>query len=92
MARTATRPLSPYNDADYRAARRWLKANPHTRCWHDGCTEPGTTIDHVPALAEHTHIRGSRCCTLRPCCAPHNYSSGATLGNRNREPHTEHWW
>lgn len=78
----------PYNDPDYRAARAWLTANPGTRCWHEGCTTPATTIDHVPALMQHSHVRGARCCRLLPACLPHNCGDGATLGNRAREPHT----
>jgi hypothetical protein len=80
--------LRPYNDPEYRAARRWLVANPHTTCWFPGCDALADTIDHVPAIMEHTHIRGTRCCELRPACGPHNYSSGAAAGNRQREPHT----
>lgn len=78
----------PYNDADYRAARAWLTAHPHTPCWHHDCTAMATTIDHVPAIMEHTHVRGARCCSLLPACGPHNYGHGASMGNRNREPHT----
>jgi hypothetical protein len=87
-----SRTLSPYNDPEYRAARAWLKAHPDTECWHPNCTAPATTIDHVPALAEHHHQRGTRCCRLQPACAPCNLGSGAALGNRMREPHTETWW
>lgn len=78
---------SPYNDPEYRAARANLKLHPQ-RCWHTDCNQPATTIDHVPALAEHTHRRGSGCCRLLPACQPHNYGDGATLGNRLRRPST----
>lgn len=80
--------LRPYNDPDYRAARAWLTANPGTVCYIDGCTEPATTIDHVPAIAEHDHRRGAGCCRLLPACRYHNCSSGAAIGNRLREPRT----
>lgn len=80
--------LRPYNDADYRAARAWLTAHPDTPCAFDHCTARATTLDHVPAIIEHNHRRGTGCCTLRPACLHHNASHGATLGNRMREPHT----
>jgi hypothetical protein len=79
--------LSPYNDPDYRIARAALKLNPQP-CWFDDCTAQATTIDHVPAIAQHTHIRGTGCCELRPACRPHNCGSGASMGNAMREPHT----
>ena len=75
---------SHYNDPDYRAARAWLTANPNTRCWFDGCDALATTIDHVPAIMEHTHRRGAGCCRLLPACRPHNCGHGAAIGNRKR--------
>lgn len=78
--------LRPYNDPDYRAARAWLTAHPDTLCYFPGCTRRADTIDHKPAIAEHNHVRGSRCCTLHPACRYHNCSHGASMGNRMREP------
>lgn len=84
--------LRPYNDPDYRAARAWLTAHPETRCYRPDCNRQATDLDHTPSIAEHHHVRGARCCTLRPACAHHNRSAGATLGNQMRtEQHTEHW-
>jgi hypothetical protein len=80
--------LRPYNDPEYRAARAWLTANPHVRCWYPDCDAQATTIDHVPALMDHHHVRGSRCCELRPACRPCNCGSGAAAGNRKREAHS----
>ncbi len=77
----------PYNDHEYRTLRAWLTANPGARtCWHDGCDNPATTIDHVPAIMHHTHIRGTGCCELRPACERCNKSTGAIAGNMAREP------
>lgn len=76
--------LRPYNDPDYRAAKAWLKVNPATRCWFHGCDAIATTIDHVPAISEHHHIRGTNCCQLKPACRPHNCGHGATIGNQAR--------
>jgi hypothetical protein len=77
-----------YNERTYRNARSWLTAHPETQCWFDGCTARATTIDHVPAIAEHTHRTGTNCCQLLPACRPHNCGHGASMGNRMREPHT----
>lgn len=76
--------LRPYNDPDYRRARAWLKANPQP-CWR-GCGRTATTLDHVPAIMEHTHQRGARCCELRPACLRCNTSDGAAKGNAKRNP------
>lgn len=78
----------PHNDPEYRNAKRWLRAHPETRCWFDGCDAPATTIDHVPAIVEHQHLRGSRCCELRPACRSCNCSHGARIGNARRELRT----
>ena len=80
--------LRPYNDPEYRRARAHLTANPGVTCWHDGCTNPATTIDHQPPILHHTHQRGTGCCQLRPACERCNKSTGATLGNMNREPNS----
>ena len=72
----------PYAEADYRAARAWLAANP-TPCAR-GCGRPATSPDHVPALADHDHVPGSGCCRLVPSCAPCNLARGAAVGNRRR--------
>jgi hypothetical protein len=80
-----------YNDPDYRAARAWLTAHPETLCWFNGCTARADTVDHVPAIVNHTHVRGAHCCELRPACRRHNCSHGASEGNRQRDPHTERW-
>ena len=66
---------SPYDEAAYRRARAELKANP-APCWV--CGRPGTTVDHVPSLSQHRHVKGSGCCTLRPACARCNYGGRAT--------------
>ena len=76
--------LRPYNDPDYRRAKAWLKANPQP-CWR-GCGRTATTLDHVPAIMEHTHQRGARCCELRPACLTCNSSDGAAKGNAKRNP------
>lgn len=74
-----------YNDADYIAARASLKvAGSAVPCWFAGCTRPATTIDHVPALIEHHHIRGAGCCRLLPACQHCNSSDGAAKGNQRR--------
>lgn len=72
----------PYGEAGYRAAGELLRRRPGP-CWH-GCGRTATTLDHVPALAEHCHVPGSGCCELRPACAPCNYGDGARLANRRR--------
>jgi hypothetical protein len=79
-----------YNDPTYRAARAWLTAHPGTPCWKN-CGRPATTIDHVPAIMHHTHVRGAGCCQLKPACRRCNCSHGASEGNRRRDPHTERW-
>lgn len=86
--------LRPYNDPDYRAATTWLKHHPGTPCTLHlpGCTNSATTIDHQPALAEHTHVRSSGCCTLQPACHHCNTSHGASLGNRKRNPTSRNWY
>ena len=78
--------LRPYNDPDYRRARKQLTHGPTVQCWKPLCDNIATTIDHDPPLALHTHRRGSGCCRLMPCCATHNYSAGAALGNTLRRP------
>jgi hypothetical protein len=74
------------NGGEYRRARAWLTAHPATQCWHEGCTNQATTIDHVPAIIHHHHQRGTHCCQLRAACEHCNKSHGATIGNMNREP------
>ena len=81
-----------YNERRYRNARAWLTAHPDTRCWYHGCTAPATTIDHVPAIVEHTHRPNTGCCRLLPACRPHNCGHGARIGNAKRtEPRTLTW-
>src|SRR5262245_12124858 len=53
-----------YRDREYRAAVSALKVYPQS-C---RCGRPATTIDHVPALALHTHTRNGSCCLLVPAC------------------------
>jgi hypothetical protein len=72
-----------YGDAAYRAARDYLRANVVVCAW-PGCNARATSPDHVPALADHPHVRGSGCCTFRALCLSHNCSAGASLGNRRR--------
>lgn len=81
--------LRPYNDPEYRAAKQHLRRT-HVEC-HFGCGHRATTPDHVPAIMEHHHVRGTRCCQLLPACHSCNSSHGATIGNRLREPHSEQW-
>ena len=77
--------LRPYNDPEYRAMKRALKAN-HIDCQlrRDGCTGRATTPDHQPRISQHTHVRGSGCCQLIPACHHCNSSDGAESGNRQR--------
>lgn len=75
--------MSPYGEPAYRAAAAMLRRCPEP-CWHAGCGRPATTIDHVPALAEHHHVAGAGCCELRPACRPCNIGAGARLGARRR--------
>ena len=85
--------VSPYAEADYRAARARLERYP-AECWKR-CGRPATTIDHVPALARHDHLEGSGCCTLLPACAPCNMGAGARIGNRSRtrqRPYASRRW
>lgn len=73
----------PYGEVAYRDARARLDRQPGP-CWH-GCGRTATTLDHVPALAEHAHLPGSGCCQLRPACAPCNYAAGARIAARRRQ-------
>lgn len=75
--------VRPYAEAEYVAARRQVVAEV-LACHVPGCTNRATTVDHVPALADHRHTPGAHCCDLRPACAPCNYGAGAHLGNRRR--------
>jgi hypothetical protein len=85
--------LRPYNDPTYRAARAWLSAHPDTLCHFAGCSHKADTIDHVPALVEHQHVRGSRCCTLHPACRLHNFGHGGRLARaRERTPEPRTPW
>jgi len=75
----------PYNDGNYRRAKAALKAQPRPCALRlPGCTITATTLDHQPRLAQHTHRRGTACCTLVPACAHCNSSDGATAGNAKR--------
>lgn len=74
--------MSPYAEAEYRAMRDVLEHG-DVACWRR-CGRRATTPDHVPALADHDHERGSGCCQLRPSCQPCNLRAGAALGNRRR--------
>jgi hypothetical protein len=71
-----------YGDPEYRAALDVLRHG-DVACWH-GCGRRATSPDHVPALVEHEHVRGSGCCQLRPSCAPCNIRAGVAIGNRRR--------
>lgn len=82
--------MRPTNDPEYRAFKRYL-ATHHVQCWYDDCDRRATSPDHRPRLSEHTHIRGTHCCTLHPACAPCNTSDGARSGNRQRNPTSEDW-
>lgn len=81
--------MRPTNDPEYRAFKRHLAVN-DIACWY-GCGRRATSPDHRPRLAEHTHRRGTGCCTLHPACATCNTSDGAHAGNRRRNPTSEDW-
>ena len=75
----------PYNDPIYRRATATLKTNPQPCALQlHGCTGQADTLDHQPRITDHTHQRGTRCCTLIPACKACNSSDGATAGNRTR--------
>lgn len=85
--------MTVYGEREHREARAAL--TPSTPCWYPGCHNVATTIDHVPALAEHAHAAGSGCCRKLPACAPHNYGAGARLANRRRagrRPYASRRW
>lgn len=73
--------VSPYADPEYRAALELLARGEH-RCAY--CGAVASSPDHVPAIAEHRHVRGSGCCRLVPACRRCNYGRGARLTNRRR--------
>ena len=75
--------MKPYDEAEHRAMSARLKLDV-VGCWR--CAARATTVDHVPALSRHQHRPGTRCCELRPACAPCNYSTGSRLARRSRRP------
>ncbi len=85
----ALKPLSAYNDPEYRAARRQLKAHPDIQCWE--CGQPAVTPDHQPALHEHDHRRGTPCCRLLPHCRACSNKQGAGITNTRLTP-LKHWF
>lgn len=68
--------IAARNERSYRLAVAQLKRRPRP-CWK--CGQPATTIDHVPALAQHRHRPRSSCCQLLPACARCNYAGGARI-------------
>jgi hypothetical protein len=83
--------VRPYDEPEHRALLAALKLGP-VLCWR-GCHRRATTVDHVPALARHTHRAGTRCCELRPACPTCNYSAGSRLARRaRRSPTTSRAW
>lgn len=77
----------PTNDPEYRAYKRYL-ATHHVDCWY-GCGRRATSPDHRPRLDEHTHRRGTGCCTLLPACQPCNSRDGAEHLQRKRAGTTD---
>lgn len=69
-----------YRDPHYRAAAADLRRRPRP-C---RCGAPATTLDHVPPLALHHHVRGSGCCVLVPACVRCNLGAGAAIAAARR--------
>lgn len=69
-----------YRDPSYRAAAAELRARPRS-C---RCGAPATTLDHVPPLALHHHVRGSGCCVYVAMCVPCNLGAGARIAALRR--------
>ena len=71
------RAASPYNREYERERARILARRPHCH----RCGGPGAdSTDHVPALARHRHVPGSRCCVLVPAHLACNVDAGRKLG------------
>lgn len=85
--------IAARNERAYRLAVAQLKRRPRP-CWK--CGARATTIDHVPALAQHRHRPRSHCCELRPACARCNYAGGAritaAIRRRRRQPAASRQW
>jgi hypothetical protein len=75
--------LRATNDPEYRAYKRMLD-NLDIVCCYPGCKRRATSPDHQPPLDQHTHLRGSGCCTLRPSCLKHQHSQGGTISRAKR--------
>jgi hypothetical protein len=75
--------LRATNDPEYRAYKRMLD-NLDIACCYPGCGRRATSPDHQPPLDQHTHLRGSGCCTLRPSCRRHQCQQGALIVNTKR--------
>src|SRR5262245_36584972 len=87
MARDRT----PYDNPEYRRARRRLLAG-GPECWVPGCNEPASIADHQPPLVSHHHQgEGRGCCRLVPSCLRHSAQQGWRLRNGLRvlEPDQE---
>lgn len=68
-----------YNERHYVQFKRILR-DANLECWH-GCGRIATSPDHDPPLTQHTHVRGSGCCVLRPACSTCQSKQGARLRN-----------
>lgn len=71
---------SPYGPAYQRVRRAQLGQPCELRLVCDGT--PGTSSDHDPPLARHTHVEGSGCCILRPACMPCQHRQRALLAGQ----------
>jgi len=79
----------PYNDPEYRAAKAKLTRSP-APCWE--CGKPATTPDHWPPLAEHEHVRGARCCILRPHCRACSDRQGGKMAHEPTPTPAARWF
>jgi 5-methylcytosine-specific restriction endonuclease McrA len=63
----------------WKALRKAVFRRDGRSCWR--CGAYATTVDHVvPVVLGGSHDLSN----LRPCCAHHNFSFGASVGNRLR--------
>jgi hypothetical protein len=78
---------APYRDPEYRAASDDLKAHPRL-CATPRCHAVASTLDHVPPLGLHHHVRGSGCCVLVGKCVRCNLGAGARIAAARRTRRT----
>jgi hypothetical protein len=85
------RPNRPHHQGDYARRASLVRANayanPATRCWR--CN--GLAKYDDPWQAGHV-VDGEPGGELRPEHRSCNASAGATHGNQQREPRSEHWY